>query len=411
MGLSQASLTTPVHRLVTWYQENHREMPWRQTRDPYAIWVSETMLQQTRVETVIPYYHNFMTQFPTLQHLAAAEAAVVLKAWQGLGYYSRARNLHAAAQQIVERYAGVFPQHVEDFRSLSGVGPYTAGAVFSIAFHQPIPAVDGNVLRVMARFLGIHDPVEKSAVKKEISERVQAWLETSDPNQTTQALMELGATLCASRNAACLVCPLQAECSAFAAGEVQNLPVRLPKRQRKVVDVYALWCEEDGAVLVQQRPAEGLLASMWQLPNVEVARDAAGGVDIDGVDANDCATKTDEAMDTKVASRVASGYQLGEVPTAQVRDILRMKMADILPNQLPGGVVAEDKGIDFVAIANEKHIFTHIEWNVTVYRPVGWSVQLAGCRQEAGVLTDRNDIQKLVLPRVYEKLVQHIVKG
>jgi A/G-specific adenine glycosylase len=385
-------------------------MPWRQTRDPYAIWVSETMLQQTRVETVIPYYHNFMTLFPTIKDLAVAEGAVVLKAWQGLGYYSRARNLHAAARQIVERHAGEFPRNVADFRSLSGVGPYTSGAVFSIAFEQPIPAVDGNVLRVMARFLGIHEPIEKPAVKRQISERVQAWLETSDPNETTQALMELGATVCAPRNAACLVCPLQTDCNAYSTGEVQQLPIRLPKRQRKVVDVHALWCEEDGAVLMQQRPPEGLLASMWQFPNVELASGVEVAMGMDVAKGMEIVEGMESAMGMESTSLAEVGDDTAEFPTAYVRDILKKKLAEIMPMQACS-MVAEDKGMDFVPIAREKHIFTHIEWNVTVYRPVGWSLKFTGSPPEAGVPTVRNDIEKLPLPRVYEKLVQQILKG
>ncbi len=159
--MHQTNTTEPVkireqaHTLVLWYQHHHRNMPWRETLDPYSIWVSETMLQQTRVETVIPYYQQFMESFPTVRELAAADEQTVLKHWQGLGYYSRARNLHRAAQQVVSLHGGRIPEKLEDFRALPGVGPYTAGAVFSIAYNQPVPAIDGNVLRVVTRFLGI----------------------------------------------------------------------------------------------------------------------------------------------------------------------------------------------------------------------------------------------------------------
>lgn len=336
------------------------------------------MLQQTRVETVIPYYHNFMTLFPTISALAAAQPSVVLKAWQGLGYYSRARNLHAAAQQIVGIHKGEVPQEIADFRSLPGVGPYTAGAVFSIAFNEPVPAVDGNVLRVMSRFLGIHEPIEQSSVKQRIAERVTTWLSETQPRDATQALMELGATLCVPKSPTCPTCPLQLECVAFATGAVEQLPVRLPKRPRKVVAVHALWCESEGTVLMQQRPASGLLASMWQLPNVELPQeDWHGAVDGD---------------------------------TDQVQDVLRAKMSELWPHP-HDWVVAEEKRLDFAPIATEKHLFTHVEWHVTVYRPVGRPIDLTTCHAAAGLPTPRREIVDLVLPRVYEKLIQHIVKG
>lgn len=384
MGIAEESWTATAHRLVTWYKGNKRQMPWRETRDPYAIWVSETMLQQTRVETVIPYFHAFLQQFPTVGQLAQADSAVVLKSWQGLGYYSRARNLHAAAKEIVDRYGGVIPTQLEDFRSLSGVGPYTGGAVFSIAFNKPVPAVDGNVLRVMSRYLGIHEPIEKASVKQRIRVQVEAWLAHTEPRDMTQALMELGAMVCVPRSPSCLVCPLQGECTAYAMSTQEQLPLKTPKKARKVVNVHALWCEEDGKVLMLQRPAQGLLASMWQLPHVEVAASDVPSAEKDGEN---------------------------EEENEEVHSLLRRQMAYVAASSGGGFVVADPTRLDFVPIAKEKHVFTHMEWHVTVYRPVGWPLNLATCPVEVGVPTAREDIPKLALPRVYEKLIQQIMEG
>ncbi|MBX6353086.1 MAG: A/G-specific adenine glycosylase [Thermoflavifilum sp.] len=259
-------------RLVAWYDRHRRALPWRDTSDPYRIWVSEVMLQQTRVETVIPYYHAFLERFPTVHALAAADSDDVLRLWQGLGYYRRARHLHEAAQQLVRQWDGRFPADIRAFRRLPGVGDYTAGAVYSIAFGEPVPAIDGNVARVFARWLGIEEPMDKPAVRKSVEAVIRQWQQAFGPSRVTQAVMELGATVCMPRLWRCDDCPLAAECEARRGQRQGDLPVRRARGARPVMDVLALLVHGGGRVLLVRRPAEGLLADMWQLPAVERPR-------------------------------------------------------------------------------------------------------------------------------------------
>jgi A/G-specific adenine glycosylase len=211
--------------LLDWYRANRRDLPWRATRDPYAIWISEAMLQQTRVETAIPYYERFLARFPDLQTLADADSDDVLGVWAGLGYYSRARNLHAAARIVVDEHAGELPDDAEALRSLPGVGRYTAGAVASIAFDRPEPVVDGNVSRVFARLRGIRDDVRKAATVRRLWEEAAALVRGPHPGDLNQALMELGARVCTPRAPRCPVCPVAHHCEAQRGGDAEALPV------------------------------------------------------------------------------------------------------------------------------------------------------------------------------------------
>lgn len=259
--------------LLTFFRRAHgeREMPWRRTEDPYAIWVSEVMLQQTRVETVVPYFNAWMERFPTVEALAAAPEEEVLKRWEGLGYYSRARNLHRAAAVVRERHGGQVPETVEGLRDLPGVGPYTAGAVASIAFGVPVPAVDGNVRRVVARLLDWPDPTPR-----ELEETVARWVPEEAPGDFNQALMELGATVCTPRNPACPDCPVEALCGARAAGTVEERPA--PRKRapvRREVHAVTVAVRHDGAgapprLALRRRPDRGLLAGMWEFPGTPV---------------------------------------------------------------------------------------------------------------------------------------------
>jgi A/G-specific adenine glycosylase len=263
-------------RLLPWFARAARDLPWRRTRDPYAIWISEAMLQQTRVEAVVDAYERFLARFPTVAALAAADADDVLAAWSGLGYYRRARALHAAARAIVERHAGAFPRTPADARALPGVGPYTAGAVLSIAYGVRAPAVDGNVARVLARWFALADPLGSSALQRELWRRAEELLPAEDagagrgPGAWNQALMELGARVCAPRNPACDACPVAACCAARAAGREAELPV--PARKRAPVDVRleVALVERAGAVLLERRPPDGRMAGLWELPTREV---------------------------------------------------------------------------------------------------------------------------------------------
>ncbi len=260
-----------TQRLLDWYDRNRRQLPWRQDRDPYRVWVSEIMLQQTRVEAVIPYYNKFLQRFPRLHDLAAAPEEEVLSYWQGLGYYSRARNLQQGVREVVARYDGQVPDSPQDVRSLPGVGNYTAGAILSIAHNKPEPAVDGNVLRVISRLQRIEEPVEQSRTRKQIEQIVRDMMEQTDRyGDFTQALMELGALVCTPRSPRCGACPWQTGCIA-ARDQVQaELPKKKAAEPPRQVQVYTGILIVDGRVLAVQRPKTGLLAGMWQFPAVEV---------------------------------------------------------------------------------------------------------------------------------------------
>ena len=252
--------------LVPWYRENKRNLPWRQTREPYRIWVSEIMLQQTRVEAVKGYYARFLQRLPDIEALANCDDDELHKLWEGLGYYSRVRNLKKAARVILEQHGGVFPRDHAAVRALPGIGDYTAGAVCSIAFGLPTPAVDGNVLRVLARLRADGEPIDLPAVKKRVREELEAVYPTDCPGEFTQALMELGATVCVpGGEPKCTLCP----CRSFCRGRErwQEFPVKLPKKAKKQEDrtVFLLRCGEKWAI--EKRPNKGLLAGLWQFPN------------------------------------------------------------------------------------------------------------------------------------------------
>lgn len=247
-------LTEAQALLLRWYGSVKRDLPWRQTRDPYRIWVSEIMLQQTRVETVKGYYARFLAQFPTVRALAEAPEERVLKAWEGLGYYSRARNLQTAARQLISDYGGAFPAEYEAIRALRGVGDYTAGAIGSIAFHLRVPAVDGNVTRVAARFFGVRENVEIPSVRRRIRQLVADSLpDGNDVGDYNQALMELGATCCAPAAPRCGLCPWQALCDAAQAGDPELLPVHEKKVPPREVAVAVCLVERQGRLLVCRR--------------------------------------------------------------------------------------------------------------------------------------------------------------
>ena len=261
--------------LLGWYDENKRSLPWREDREPYHVWLSEIMLQQTRVEAVRGYYSRFLEALPTVAELADCPREELLKLWEGLGYYSRVRNLQKAARQILERHGGVFPGEYEAVRALPGVGDYTAGAVCSICFGQKKAAVDGNVLRVYARLTNDPTPIDAQKHK----EAVRLALEEIYPDRAgdfTQALMELGATLCGpNREPECGKCPCADRCLARRAGTVSELPVKAPKKEKRLEEktVFLLRCEEDYALV--RRPDKGLLAGLWQLPELPGRLEAA----------------------------------------------------------------------------------------------------------------------------------------
>ena len=254
--------------LLPWYRAHKRQLPWREDTDPYHIWLSEIMLQQTRVEAVKGYYARFLSAVPTIAALADTDDELLHKLWEGLGYYSRVRNLKKAARIIVDTYGGSFPREYKNVLNLPGIGAYTAGAVCSIAFNQPTPAVDGNVLRVAARLCDDHTPVDLPAFKADVQKALEK-IYPRDAGDFTQALMELGATVCGpNRKPDCENCPCKGFCEGFAKGDAEALPVRLPKKERRREDrtVFILSC--DGSYALEKRPNRGLLAGLWQFPNI-----------------------------------------------------------------------------------------------------------------------------------------------
>ena len=254
--------------LLLWYREHARVLPWRSDPTAYHVWVSEIMLQQTRVAAVLGYYRRFLAAAPTVADLAALPEEQLMKLWQGLGYYSRARNLRKAALQIMERHGGVFPNTYEEIRALAGVGDYTAGAISSIAFHLPVPAVDGNVLRVSARICGDEGDISAPAMKKKVSQALGAVIPLDAPGDFNQAMMELGATVCLPNGAPlCEGCPAAGFCRAFQEGRTGELPVKAPKKPRRVErrTVYLFFYGD--AVALRRRGDRGLLAGLWEYPN------------------------------------------------------------------------------------------------------------------------------------------------
>lgn len=262
-------------RLLTWYRQQGRILPWRDHPDPYAVWVSEIMLQQTRVETVIPYFERWMKSFPTIKKLAKASEQDVLNAWEGLGYYSRARNLHKAAGILVEKYNGVLPRDLDQLRGLPGIGRYTVGAIASMAFGMDEPTLDGNLRRVFARLFNVTEPADSSMGEEILWGLAAKYLPKGQAGDYNQALMDLGATICLPRNPRCLICPLMRFCRARQAGTQEQRPVlKLKKATPHYVSAAGVILRR-GRVLIVQRPSNGLLGSMWEFPNSRVEGDPA----------------------------------------------------------------------------------------------------------------------------------------
>ena len=260
--------------ILSWYDQGHRDLPWRRTQDPYRIWISEIMLQQTRAETVVSYYERFLARYPTVQDLASAPEEELLKAWEGLGYYSRARSLQKAAKEIVARYGGQLPADLEKLRALPGIGDYTAGAIASIAFGIPAAAVDGNVERVLCRWDAITDEVGTPAVRRQIAARAQALVPPDRPGAFANAMMEMGATMCTPKNPKCLLCPVREGCMGFAQGIAQELPRKAKKKAQRVENraVLLVFCEN--RVLIVKRQ-EKLLGGLFVFPDVLEESDPA----------------------------------------------------------------------------------------------------------------------------------------
>ncbi|HET6585114.1 MAG TPA: A/G-specific adenine glycosylase, partial [Nannocystaceae bacterium] len=300
-----ASTHGPIAReianaLAPWFLAHRRDLSWRGTTDPYAIWVSEVMLQQTRVETVERYWGAFLRRFPDVGTLAAADEEQVLHAWSGLGYYRRARMLHRGAKVVAERFGAELPRDAAGLREIPGIGPYTAGAITTIAYDQPAPIVDGNVARVLSRILAIEEPREQDATARSHWDVAHAIVREGSPRVLAQALMELGATVCTPRTPRCDACPLASSCAALAKGLVDDIPAVKVRGALPLSRWWALAIEHDGRTLFVRRPDEGLLASLWCLPLVAIP----DGREPDDVD--------DDAIAGAIVGRVKIGKSTGE---------------------------------------------------------------------------------------------------
>ena len=263
--------------LAGWYKDHKRDLPWRRTRDPYAIWVSEIILQQTRVIQGKDYYLRFMERFPDVRLLAGSKIEEVMRVWQGLGYYSRARHMHAAASQIIREYGGIFPSDYQEILKLKGIGPYTAAAIASIAFNKPHVVIDGNVHRVLARLFGLSEPPGRKGPDCQICVKAEAILDRTDPGNHNQALMEFGALVCLPANPACPSCPLQALCKAYALNRVGELPVRgKPTKQRHRYFHYFV-LHTDSRILIRQRTEKDIWQQLFDLPLIETPRPTSTG--------------------------------------------------------------------------------------------------------------------------------------
>ena len=256
--------------LIEWYRRHHRRLPWRETRSPYRIWVSEVMLQQTQVQTVLPYYKLFLQVFPDVKTLADADLQAVLKVWEGLGYYARARNMHRAAKDILQKHNGKFPDSPKALRKLPGVGDYIASAVLSIAFDQPYAVVDGNVKRVLARLYELPAPVNKSSSYKTFTAAAENLLDHRQPDIFNQALMELGALVCTPKKPDCRHCPIHSLCRAFRTGSVEHFPKRIRSPKSPLYHIAVGVVYKNNHMLITRRKPEGLLGGLWEFPGGKV---------------------------------------------------------------------------------------------------------------------------------------------
>ncbi|MFM1655281.1 A/G-specific adenine glycosylase [Brevibacillus sp. B_LB10_24] len=341
--------------LLAWYDQQKRDLPWRINSDPYRVWVSEIMLQQTRVETVKPYYENFMQQFPNVEALADAPEDQVLKAWEGLGYYSRARNLQAAARQVKEEYGGYVPDTIEEISTLKGVGPYTAGAILSIAYGKPEPAVDGNVMRVFSRLLYMEDDIAKPSTRVIFEELVRQTIPADRAGDFNQALMELGALVCVPRNPQCLTCPVFDYCLARREGVQDRLPVKGKAKPPRPVHYLVAVVRRGDELLISRRPEQGLLAGMWEFPMVE-AKPRLDPADL-----------LEEVLQDRYGITAAYGGELTRV----------------------------------------QHTFSHLHWELDVYL---YEYEAGAVTADSARFVPQDELQAYAFPVAHSKIIQALIK-
>lgn len=326
--------------ILHWFHHHQRDLPWRRTQDPYYIWISEVMLQQTQVDTVIPYYHRFITSFPKPVDLAYADEETVLKTWEGLGYYSRARNLQKGVREVVEQYGGKVPDNKKDILSIKGIGPYTAGAVLSIAYHQPEPAVDGNVMRVLSRVLLIDDDIAKARTRRTFENIIYQLIPEGDPSGFNQGLMEIGALVCKPRQPKCDICPISKHCLAYAEGAQAEYPVKKKKAPpRPLTFAVVILHDQDGRILIEKRPDQGLLANLWEFPMISLQPDQENPVKVIKEQFKECYGYTIKPKETKkVVNHIFSHikWQLNVYEGDIIKSISNNgdKIRWVMPNEL-----------------------------------------------------------------------------
>lgn len=333
------------YKILNWYRPHDRSLPWRHTKKPYAIWVSEIMLQQTQATTVIPYYERFMETFPTVDDLALGDEEVLLKLWQGLGYYRRARNLKKAALVIHEKG---MPQTFEGLRELPGIGDYTAAAIASIAFDEPVAAVDGNLLRIYSRLYCVDDVIDRSKGKNKIFALANEDISRERPGDFNQAMMDLGNKVCTPENPLCLLCPLRDDCAAFKEGRVAELPKKTPKKKQTFLDYTLLLLDLDDSFLLEKRET-GLLHGMWGFPLIE-----------------------------------------NHLKTEDVQKYLTER------NVMTRSV--ENRG-------SYRHIFSHRIWNITI---VYAKVDALFAKEESGLWVDKKELERYAIPSAFQPALEVI---
>lgn len=349
--MNSTTLQKIVKPLLKWYQQNHRELPWRESQDPYRVWVSEIMLQQTRVEAVIPYYLRFMERFPDVESLAACDEEELMKYWEGLGYYSRARNLKKAAMVICEEHKGCFPKNYDEVRKLPGIGPYTSGAICSIAFDLPKAAVDGNVLRVITRLTACDKDIMDQSFRRNVEEELEKVYPKKESGLFTQSLMELGATICVPNGAPkCQDCPLKQICEAKKAGTQLEYPVKKKKTERRVEEKTVLVLRYKGKIAIHKRDEEKLLAGLWEFPNLQ-----------------------------------------GYLNLQEIMDYLNIH-----------GIVAGD----VVEQTAKKHIFSHIEWHMQCFEINCKSVKATKWNKDFIWVMEEELQEKYALPTAFRKFYE-----
>lgn len=368
---------------VEWYEREKRNLPWRYNHDPYRIWISEIMLQQTRVDTVIDYFYRFMEWFPTIEELANAPEEKLLKAWEGLGYYSRARNIQAAAKQIMSEFGGEMPQTVAEISSLKGIGPYTTGAIASIAFDLPEPAIDGNVMRVVSRLFCIEEDIAKASSRKVFDEAVRSIIDEEHPGEFNQAFMDLGSAICTPTSPKCEICPIQSFCLANKRGIQTNFPVKTKKAKPK--DVYyvaAAIQDQAGSFYLEKRTSQKLLADMWTFPLVEVTLERY------------------QELQQEWASVVDNQPNLFD-------ELLVAEKQIDLPFAHQETVVWQKRHLGEVV-----HVFSHLKWHVLLFygRATSRTNQLLP-ETEVALWTAEAKFAQFVFPKVQMKLVEQLEKN